>query len=210
MAQNEPQNGRNQSARGGGTQQQGREQEREQRGLARGGGGAGLGRGGPGIQTPFSFVRRMFEDMDRLFGEFGMGGGLAPASGYGFAPSLREWVPQLEVFEQGDELVVRADLPGMKKEDVKLELKDDVLVISGERREEQRDEREGFFRSERSYGCFERAIRVPEGTDPASCEARFDNGVLEVKLKMPEQPSRARQIPIQASGETVSEKTKKS
>lgn len=216
MAQNERReegNGRKEQARGEARGEQRRgEEPRGGGGLARSE-GTGLGRGGGygfGGAGPFSFARRMLEDMDRLFGELGMGGMVAPRSGGGMQPSFERgfgvWAPQLEVFEEGDSLVVRADLPGLERDDVEVELEGDVLLISGERREEQRDEREGFFRTERSYGRFERAIRVPEGTDPASCEASFENGVLEVRLKTPEQPQRGRRIPIQARGETVSEK----
>lgn len=213
MAQNERReegNGRKEQVRGEarGELRRGEEPRERGGGLARSE-GAGLGRGGYGLggAGPFSFARRMLEDMDRLFGELGMGGVLAPMGG--MQPSLERsfgtWSPQLEVFEEGDSLVVRADLPGLEHDDVHVDLENDVLLISGERRDEQREEREGFFRTERSYGRFERALRVPEGTDPASCEARFENGVLEVRLKMPEQ-QRGRRIPIQARGETVSEK----
>lgn len=227
MAQNERRdegNGRGAGARGearGGEREAKRGEEPRERGggLSRSestglgrGGGYGHGLGGVG---PFSFARRMLEDMDRLFGELGMGGMMGGAlAPFGGGAQLERggfgaWAPQIEVFEEGDSLVVRADLPGMKKEDVNVDLQDDVLVISGERRDEKREEREGFFRSERSYGRFERALRVPEGTDPASCQARFENGVLEVRLKMPEQQQRGRRIPIQASGETVEEKPAK-
>lgn len=183
-------------------------QPRRSGGLSRGGGG---GLGAFGASSPFSFMRRFTEDMDRLFGDFGLGGDLLPWGGSSLeergALSGRGWVPQLEVFQDGDSLVVRADLPGVKKEDVSIEIEDDVLTISGERCEESRDEREGFFRSERSYGRFERAIRLPEGTDPETCDARYENGVLELRIKTPEEAQRrARRIPIRGEGETASEK----
>lgn len=194
-------------------QQSGRvaQQSEPQRGSARGGGalargererGSGLGAYGGG--SPFSFVRRFAEDMDRLFEEFGMGGLMPSPSALLAGPerAMREWIPQLELFQEGDQLVVRADLPGMKKEDVRVELEDDLLTISGERRDERRDEREGFFRSERSYGSFQRAIRLPEGVDPSTCDARFENGVLELRMKAPEE-RRARQIPIRGEAETL-------
>ncbi|MDQ3948986.1 MAG: Hsp20/alpha crystallin family protein, partial [Gemmatimonadota bacterium] len=154
-------------------------------------------------------MRRMAEDMDRLFENFGFG-----RSGFGLAPSFatgldRElwsgssaleqavWSPQVETFRRGDKLVVRADLPGLKKEDVKVEVADGMLTISGERREEHEESRDDFYRSERGYGQFYRAIPLPEGVTEEQCEATFKDGVLEVTLPAPKQPERkTRQIQI--------------
>lgn len=152
-------------------------------------------------RSPFAFMRRMMDDMDRLFGDFGFGGSLMPSSmlrGEG----LRGWVPALDVYEADGNLVVRADLPGMKPDDVKLELRDDMLVISGERKDERSEQRGDWRHRETSYGRFERAIRVPEGADPASCDATFNHGVLEVKMKLPEQP-KPRSIPIKTTGSST-------
>jgi HSP20 family protein len=167
-----------------------------------------LGRGmSHAARTPFDMMRRFFEDADRMFEAFSLGANrLAPRglaedwqAGLGAMPG---WAPQLEVEQQGDELVVRADLPGMKKDDVQVELEKGLLTIRGERREERRDEREGFFRSERSYGRFERSLRLPESVDPSRCDARFEDGVLEVRMRLPEgQEGGRKQIPIRASRE---------
>jgi HSP20 family protein len=163
-----------------------------------------------GISNPFELMQRMSEDMDRLFGQFGFGRsgfGLNPigllggsdiadqSQGFGSGPSL--WIPQVETTQRGDRFVVRADLPGIKKDDVRVEVDDDVLTISGERRNEQRDERDGFFRSELSYGSFFRAIPLPDGVRADQCEAKFNDGVLEISLPAPKQPDRStRQIQI--------------
>lgn len=163
-----------------------------------------------GINNPFELMQRMSEDMDRLFGQFGFGRsgfGLSPigllgrsdiadrSTGFGIDQSL--WTPQVETSQRGDRFVVRADLPGIKKDDVRVEVDDDVLTISGERRNEQRDERDGYFRSERSYGSFFRAIPLPEGVRADQCEAKFNDGVLEISLPAPKQPDRtARQIQV--------------
>jgi HSP20 family protein len=159
--------------------------------------------------SPFTLMRRMAEDMDRIFQDFGFGPsgvGLAPSLGAGLDRELwREasaldqtaWTPQVEAFRRGDKLVVRADLPGLKKEDVEVEVDDGVLTISGERSEEREEDREDYYRSERSYGQFYRAIPLPEGVSGDQCEASFRDGVLEVTLPAPKQPERkARQIPI--------------
>jgi HSP20 family protein len=160
--------------------------------------------GGEG--SPFSLMRRMAEDMDRIFGDFGFGPsiGLTPllsptlGQGRGLAPGgLRAWAPQLETFRRGDKLVVRADLPGLRKEDVNVEIDDGMLTISGQRSEEEVDDRDDFYRSERSYGEFYRALPLPENVSGESCEATFKDGVLEVTLPLPKQQERkARRIDV--------------
>ena len=162
---------------------------------------------GPGISgSPFSLMRRMAEDMDRIFEDFGFGPslGIAPllspslGQGRGMASAQRgAWAPQLETFRQGDKLVVRADLPGLRKEDVNVEVEDGVLTISGHRAEEQVEDRDDFYRSERSYGQFFRSLPLPEGVSGEACEAKFNNGVLEVSLPLPKQQVRkARKIDV--------------
>ena len=107
------------------------------------------------------------------------------------------WSPQIETFHRGDQFVVRADLPGLKKEDVNIELTDDSLTIEGERREEHEEDREGYYRSERSYGSFYRVVPLPEGAIAESAKAKFENGVLEVEIQAPpREVSRKRRIEI--------------
>jgi HSP20 family protein len=193
MAQNDRTTNEGSDDRRAGAQREETKKEAREAMQPRGGGGSGMARERRGAGSPFSFVQRMMEDMDRLFGEFGVGGGLAPMGG----ALGRGWQPALEVFEDQGQLVVRADLPGMRPEDVNLELRDDLLIISGERRDEKDEEREGWRHTELSYGRFERMVRVPRGLDPATAEAKFENGVLEVKLPMPEEKTKQRSIPIQ-------------
>lgn len=88
---------------------------------------------------------------------------------------------------RGNDLVVSADLPGLKKEDVNVEIREDQLIRQGERRSETATEREGYYRSERSYGKFFRAIPLPPGVDPAQADAQFRDGVLEIRMPMPQQ-----------------------
>jgi HSP20 family protein len=128
---------------------------------------------------PFFAMQRMAEDMDRLFDSFGFGRGLSQA-----------WNPQIEAFRRGDKFVVRADLPGMKKDDVKVDVEDGLLTISGERCEENEDDRDDYYRSERSYGEFHRTIPLPEGVNSEQCDASFKDGVLEVTLAAPKEPER--------------------
>ena len=131
--------------------------------------------------SPFSFMTRFGEEMDRLFGDFGLGRGWVPPALMGDS-NKGTWAPQVEMFERDGEFVVRADLPGLKKEDVKVEFTDDGLTIEGERRSEQEEKGKGYYRSERSYGSFYRRLPLPEGANPANATAKFHDGVLEVTM----------------------------
>src|SRR5258708_25604839 len=139
--------------------------------------------------SPFDMLGRMSREMDRLFG-----GGLLPSWSLSnvLAPvSEVLWNPQVEMFERDGKLVVRADLPGLNKKDVKVELRDDALILQGERREEHEEKDDLFYRSERSYESFYRAIPLPEGTSGENCKATFNNGVLEITMATPKQKERA-------------------
>jgi HSP20 family protein len=154
--------------------------------------------------SPFALMRQMMEDMDQLFANAGSwpeARGQAPQRGTQRgtqAPSLRNlWAPQVEIFERGNNIVVRAELPGLNKDDVDVEVEDNALVIRGERHSDVEDEHEGYYRSERSYGSFYRAIPLPEGVDPNACNATFKDGVLEVTVTKPApQESRAKKINV--------------
>lgn len=152
--------------------------------------------------SPFTLVRRMAEDMDRIFQDFGF----SPLAGTGLgSPGLglmREswrqpasrlgWSPQVETLRRGDRLVVRADLPGLKREDVKVAVEGDVLTISGERHDEREETRDDYFRSERSYGRFYRALPLPDDVDASQVDAQFKDGVLEVSFPLPKESTSAR------------------
>jgi HSP20 family protein len=151
--------------------------------------------------SPFAFMRRFAEEMDRLFADFGVGASSLlprlelPFERAGAAPAA--WSPTVEVAERGGKLVVRADLPGLSKNDVQVEVTEDEIRIRGERRHEREEKRKGFYRSERSYGSFYRAIPLPEGVDPEQAKASFRNGVLEVTLPAPPAPAKGRRIAIE-------------
>lgn len=116
---------------------------------------------------------------------------------------IRAWSPQVETLQKGDQFVVRVDLPGLKREDVTVDVGDDRLIIQGERRYEHEEEREGLYRSERSYGSFFRSVPIPEGALPDTAAATFRDGVLEITMTAPpREVSRGRRLEI---GEARSE-----
>ena len=99
----------------------------------------------------------------------------------------RRWIPAMDLVESGDHLVLRADLPGLVKDDVEIEVKDGVLTVSGERKAEHEERSEGSYRVERSFGTFSRSLTLPKGVDASGVEAEFENGVLEVRIPKPEE-----------------------
>ncbi len=104
----------------------------------------------------------------------------------------RRWVPAMDLTEGDGKLVLRADLPGMDREDIEVEVKDGVLTVSGERRYEHEDRHEGYHRIERSFGRFSRSLRLPRGVDASAVSATFDRGVLEVTVPRPAEPGATR------------------
>lgn len=99
----------------------------------------------------------------------------------------QRWVPAMDLVETDDSLVLKADLPGLDRDDIEIEVKDGVLTIAGERKSEQESKREGYHRVERSFGRFSRSLGLPRGVDPSAVQASFDRGVLEVTLPKPEE-----------------------
>jgi HSP20 family protein len=159
--------------------------------------------------SPFSLMRRMADDIERLFSDVDfarVGYGMSSPSRFttGFEPWRGEgrlgetaWAPQVETFRKDGKLVVRADLPGLTKENVTIEADDDVLTISGERADEYKDDRDDYYRSERTYGRFYRAIPLPEGVEAEKIDATFKDGVLEVTIPEPKlTDTRRRQVKI--------------
>ena len=144
-------------------------------------------------EEPFRMMRRMLDQwpFSPGFGLFGM-----PARRRG-AGMQAFWSPQIDSFQKGDRFIVRADLPGLEKKDVNVEIQDDVVVITGERRHEEEVDEEGYYSSERSYGSFRRVVPLPDGAIADSAKATFKNGVLEVVIQAPpHEVSRGRKIEI--------------
>lgn len=187
----------------------GSEQSRGQGGLQRQPGRSGeLARRDPfdlGF-GPFAMMRRVQEDMDRLFGGFGFGAGRG-WPGFLTEGERTEWMPAIEAFQRGNEFVVRADVPGLSRDDLSVEMGDDTLTISGERTHDKQEEHEGVFRSERAYGRFCRVVPLPEGAVAESAKADFKDGVLEVVVQAPsKEVRRGRRIEIGETSEKAAQK----
>ena len=122
----------------------------------------------------------MQSEMNRMFDE--MFGGLARVGGRQQGAQPMQWAPALDVLHEDGDVVVRAELPGVKQEDVDVTLHRGVLTISGERKAEENRAGSGFYVRERRYGSFRRSMTLPESVDEDAINARFQDGVLEVRI----------------------------
>jgi HSP20 family protein len=155
-------------------------------------------------QNPFSMMRQLSREMDRLMDTF-FERGFGPR--FGESGGVQEddwqgrtlWSPQIDVQQRNDSVIVRADLPGVSKENVQVEMEGDALIISGQRREEREEggDEQGYRLLERSYGSFYRSVPLPQGVDPDQIEAAMRDGVLTVTLPLAEN-ARPRRIEIQS------------
>ena len=156
-----------------------------------------LGRTGPigWGGNPFTALQRFADDVDRMFDDFGLGRrwGRAPLSP---GAGAEMWAPDIDVYQKNDQLIIKADVPGLAKDDVSVEITDDAVTIQGERKAEREEEREGFYRTERSYGNFCRVIPLPEGAITEQAKANFRDGVLEITMPAPPAAAKSRRLEI--------------
>jgi HSP20 family protein len=131
--------------------------------------------------NPFTLMRRFTDEMDRAFGK---------------TSETAAWRPVIEVKRDKDRMLVHAELPGLKKEDVKVTITGDLLEIEGERKFAKEENRNGYIHSERSYGKFYRAIPLPEGVNAEIAAAEFADGVLEIAIPVPEVKPAIKEIPV--------------
>jgi HSP20 family protein len=151
---------------------------------------------------PVRELSSLQNDMNRLFNTFfdtptggnGGNGGTAP----------RRWIPAMDLVETEDHFVLKADLPGLSEDDVHIDVEDNILTVSGERKAEHEEKGEGYVRVERSYGSFRRSLTLPEGVDPETVKAAFDKGVLEVTVPKPAQQT-PRKVQITVGGASAGE-----
>lgn len=177
--------------------------------MGRGMGGSSLAARDPWIASHFDFMRQFMREMSRMFeGWPGSTRTMGGSSGYpgatpyqGSSPypssyqgsSLSGW-PPIEVEERDGRMVIRAELPGMDLQDVRVCLEGNYLLIEGERREDRNREREGYYETEWSYGHFSRRIPMPPGVTPDQIHATCESGVLELTIDVPSR--NVREIPI--------------
>lgn len=143
---------------------------------------------------PVRELNTIQSEMNRLFNSF-----FEPTSPSDGGTSARRWIPAMDLVESEDDFVLHADLPGLGEDDVKIEVEDNVLTLSGERKIEHEDRKDGYYRLERASGAFRRTLTLPEGVDPEAIKARFEDGVLEVRIPKPEQ-RKPRKVTISAGG----------
>jgi HSP20 family protein len=151
------------------------------------------------MKPEFPFLRRLGRDFDWFFDRFGFDRPVFETAGL--------WTPYLEVYQKNNEFFVKAELPGLKKEDINVEIAEGELRISGERKEEVEKKEKDFYRSERSYGTFLRTIALPEGAKIENATATVKDGVLEVKIPVAKIETPRRKVEI-ADGPPAEKETK--
>jgi HSP20 family protein len=166
---------------------------------SRGNGGEALPAERNAGMSPFSLMSQLTQEMDRMFEgfwnrPFGLGRGRRNDGER--ALSERRWAPELEMHEHDGQFLVRLDLPGMKREDVDVEVVGQTLTIQGERRQECQSEENGWHHTECRYGSFFRSIPLPDGVDPEQIQAQFHNGVLEIRMPAPDRSERRNRIEV--------------
>ena len=155
--------------------------------------------------NPFGRGRAFYDlhsEMNRMFDETFSGLTRRPGSQQR-RQQLTAWAPALDVLERDGDLVIRAELPGVRPEDVDITLQENVLTISGERREEQEEQRGGYYVRERRRGTFSRSMTLPEGVDEDRIRARYENGVLEVIIAGAAAVREPRRIQVEAGESPV-------
>ncbi|GBE01208.1 MAG TPA: Hsp20/alpha crystallin family protein [Nitrospirae bacterium] len=137
------------------------------------------------VKTEPSRALSRFEEMERLFEDVFrrpfslLGPSWLPRLRF---PEIEELAPSVDIFEDTDNVVIKAELPGMKKEDIDVNLTDDTITISGEKKKEEKVEKKNYYRLERSHGSFSRSFRLPKEVQTDKAKAKFKDGVLQIKI----------------------------
>ena len=147
----------------------------------------------PGNQ--YQELSRWHRDIDDLFQRFFVG----ERAGSDQLPGTG-WMPAMEVFEREGQYVIRADVPGIDPKEVEVSILNDALTIKGERKKSHEVKEKEFYCSEAAYGRFERRVALPKGIDPEKITGRFENGVLEVSVPLP-QPASGKKVQIEIGGD---------
>jgi HSP20 family protein len=155
---------------------------------------------GTGGSDPFLTLHR---EMNRLFDDVLRGGPVA-AGGQGGSQGGMLLAPHMDVSETDTEVRIQAELPGVSENDIDVSLHEDVLTIRAEKKQERQEEREGVHFSERTFGTFQRSLRLPFQVNPDQVQARFENGVLSVTLPKTGPQERSRRIQVQGAQQQAS------
>ena len=155
--------------------------------------------------SPFRGFYDMQSEMNRMFDE--VFGDVARRSGRQQGETPSRWAPALDALQEDGDIVVRAELPGVRPDDVDITLHNGVLTISGERKAEEQREGSGYYVRERRYGSFRRSMTLPQGVDESSISARFQDGVLEVRVAGAAAVQEPRRIQIEGSESRSEEET---
>ena len=142
----------------------------------------------PGVLTrwePFAELGELRTRLDQMFGELG-------------DARERIWTPAIDVVRDNGNLVIRADVPGIKPEEVKVEVEDDILTVSGQHEERKEEKDKDYLRRERRYGSFSRSMALPAGADPKRIKATTHDGVVEVTIPLPKEPEK-KKIEVKAT-----------
>jgi HSP20 family protein len=135
----------------------------------------------------------LFDEMDRLWDTF------LPTPWRFRGTAAQRLMPALDVFEKDGKFQINAELPGMQDKDIEIEVADDVLTISGEKRDEREVKEDNYYRSERTYGSFRRQVALPAGADPDNIEARFKDGVLTIEVPVKATTPTTKKIEVKAA-----------
>jgi HSP20 family protein len=150
-----------------------------------------------GARDPFSVLRQMTSELDRVFDDWSA---RWPAFRQLAGSDPGAWSPRIDVYERDSRLVTRVDLPGVKQQDVSVEVTDGYLTLSGERKRETEEKKDNVYRAEREYGSFSRTVPLPDGVKLEDVKATFNDGVLEVSVPLPPKASATvRKVQIEGS-----------
>ncbi len=155
------------------------------------------------IWDPFEEIRRLEEEIDSAFNDFWRSGGrrALPASKRGKKNELAPveeivWMPAIDLIERDKEVVIKADLPGVDKNNIKIKIDSESVSITGEIKKEKKEENETYYREERVYGKFSRVIPLPAEVDPDKANAKFENGVLEITIPKVKESKKVKEITL--------------
>lgn len=140
--------------------------------------------------NPFATAPSINSRINRMFDDF------FTDSGRLVSNSVKSWSPEVDIYEEAGKVVIKADLPGIEKKDIAINVEDGILTLKGERKTDEKSDEKNIYRRERFYGSFERAFRLSPNTDADKIEAEFKNGVLHITIPNAVEPA-GKEISIQ-------------